>query len=270
MQINPTNLLKTLATGTIATLFLVLAPGCMDITGRGPAPLARTLDPQADLAHPRIGEVYCMRGWLGIFSTGMDALAAKVDKEVPSVSVADEEWRRLKGFIINENKAGRLNKPLILVGHSWGADDSIRIAEALKTEGITVDLLITIDPVTPPDVPDNVLRVYNIYKSHPGTDALPFWRGVPIDPKTTKCPLTNIDLRTAKVGFETESIDHINIEKSDGVHEMVMEQVRQVCEMRDSQTATAPATAPATEPASQVRAAATPPVPNLSASAHTP
>ena len=242
--------LRTFAPVAILPLFLALT-GCMDITGRGPAPLARTLAPESQDTHPRVGEVYCLRGWLGIFSTGMDTLASKVDKEVASVSVADEEWHRLKGFLINEHKAGKLTEPLVLVGHSWGADDAIRIAEELQKEGITIDLLITIDPVTPPDIPTNVKRVYNIYKSHPGTDAFPFWRGVAIDPATTKVPLTNIDLRTAQVGFDTESIDHINIEKSDGVHNMVLEQVRLVCEPRVPEVRVV-TPAPATHPGAAI------------------
>jgi hypothetical protein len=219
------------------TAFFTLAllpwlTGCMDITGRGPAPLAKTLDPIVEEQHPRVGHVYCMRGWLGIFSTGMDTLAEKVDKEVAAVSVADEEWRRLKGFLINERKAGRLNEPLVLVGHSYGADDQIRVASELKEAGITVDLLLVVDPVTPPAISDNVKRVVCIYKSHPETDSIPAWRGVPIDPTTCKAPLVNINLRTAPVGFDTKLIDHVNIEKSDGVHAMVLAEIRKVCPER--------------------------------------
>lgn len=235
--------------------------GCMDITGRGPAPLAKTVQPDETQARPRAGHVYCMRGWLGIFSTGMDDLAQKLDKEVTSISVADEEWRRLKGFLIQEHRAGRLKEPLVLVGHSWGADDQIRVASELAAEGITVDLLITIDPVTPPAIPTNVRRCVNIYKSHPVTDGVPFWRGVPLDTETTRVPIANINLREAKVGFDTESIDHINIEKSVGVHQMVMEEVRKVCPMRTAgnlpaQEAVMEGTAQATTPTGSAAEAA--------------
>ncbi|MGN6368886.1 MAG: hypothetical protein ACTHN5_11560 [Phycisphaerae bacterium] len=224
---------KCLAPLVLFALCLWL-PGCMDITGRGPAPLAKTVG-VATHDYPRVGHVYCMRGWLGIFSTGMDALADEINKQVgaPAVSVADEEWRRLKGWLIDEYSDGKIHGPLVLLGHSWGADDSIRVCEELKQKNISVDLLVLIDPVTPPPVPSNVKRVYCVYKSHPATDAVPFWRGVPAtvaDPKVT--PITNIDLRKAKVGFDTESIDHINIEKNEGVHRMVMEQIKEVCPTR--------------------------------------
>ncbi|HVS70993.1 MAG TPA: hypothetical protein VHQ47_07040 [Phycisphaerae bacterium] len=214
---------------------LALLPGCMDITGRGPAPLQKTIGIAA-AEKPRVGHIYCMRGWLGIFSTGMDRLAEEIDNQVgaPAVSVADEEWRRLKGWIIQEKEKGKFdNEPLVLLGHSWGADDMIRVAQDLQEKHINVDLLILIDPVTPPPIPTNVKRAYCVYKSHPVTDSVPFWRGVPatvVDPKAT--PLTNIDLRTTDVGFDTTDIDHINIEKSAGVHDMVMQQIKQVCPLR--------------------------------------
>lgn len=206
--------------------------GCMDITGRGPAPLTKTIEPHIVDARPRVGHVYCMRGWLGIFSTGIDDLANLIDKEVPAVPVADEEWRRLRDFIIAQDQAGNLKHPLILVGHSYGADDSIRVAAELAQHNIKVDLLVTLDPVTPPKVPGNVGRMVNIYKSHPATDSFPFWRGIEITPENAEVPVTNINLREAKLPFDTQSIDHINIEKTPGVHAMVLEEIRKVCPPR--------------------------------------
>lgn len=235
----PTNHLFAVLTKCLTLLVLLLGTlcaGCMDITGRGPAPLEKTVDPVRETDRLRAGHVYCMRGWLGIFSTGMDDLAEKIDKEVTAVSVADEEWQRLKTFLIKEKKAGRLNEPLVLVGHSWGADDQIRVAEDLGKAGITVDLLITVDPVTPPTIPSNVKRCLNIYKSHPITDPVPLWRGVALNTNHTKVPITNINLREDKVGFDTNSIDHINIEKAAGVHQMVLDSIRSVCPLRNPDT----------------------------------
>jgi hypothetical protein len=221
---------KNLVKISAMCLGAILMTGCMDITGRGPAPLAKTIATADE--HPRAGHVYCMRGWLGIFSTGMDELAHKVDKEVAAVSVADEEWRRLKGFLIKEREAGNLKEPLVLVGHSWGADDQIRVAKELGDAGITVDLLLVVDPVTPPAVSSNVKKVVCIYKSHPMTDSVPFWRGVPVDATTSKAPVTNINLREAPVGFDTQAIGHVNIEKNENVHEMVLAEIRKVCPER--------------------------------------
>lgn len=223
--------MRSLITALCCGLLLLTLTACMDITGRGPAPLNRTLDSSIE-THPRAGHVYCMRGWLGIFSTGMDVLAVKIDQEVPSVSVADEEGWRLIDFLTREHNNGRLRDPIILLGHSWGADDQIRVAKKLADQGIQVDLLITIDPVTPPVIPTNVRRVVNIYKSHPVTDTVPLWRGVAIDASTTTVPVENIDLRQSNLGFSTDEIDHINIEKSTGVHELILQEIRKICPLR--------------------------------------
>jgi hypothetical protein len=95
-----------------------------------------------------------------------------------------------------------------------------------------VDLLVLIDPVTPPAVPNNVKRVYCVYMSHPLTDWYPAWRGVPASVEDKSTPITNIDLRTTDVGFDVSGITHPNIEKSEGVHNMVMEQIKMACPLR--------------------------------------
>lgn len=212
---------------------MALATGCTDLTGRGPAPLDKTLNGNIE-THPRMGHVYCMRGWLGIFSTGMDALAVKIDTDlgVAAVSVANEEHYRLRDFILAEKKAGKVNEPLVLLGHSYGADDQIRVAQTLKENGIKVDLMVLIDPVTPPKVPSNVTRVYCIYKSRPLTDMYPWWRGVPVEvANAKKTELVNVDLRTAEVGFDTD-VHHALIDKVPGIHKMCMDEIAKVCPPR--------------------------------------
>lgn len=214
----------------------LLAGACGDMTGRGPAPLERTVDPSARKDQPRVGYVYCMRGWLGIFSEGMDALAEKINEQVgaPAVSVANEEWTKLREWLVQQKKAGNLNEgPLVLLGHSYGADDMIRTCQYLKDNGMTVDLLVLLDPVTPPAVPNNVKRVYCLYFSHPLTDWYPAWRGVPATVADPATPLTNIDLRVSDVGFDTSMINHPNIEKIDGVHNLIMDEIRKTCPTRE-------------------------------------
>ncbi len=213
-----------------------LLGGCMDITGRGAAPLDRTVDVAQRAQHPRVGYVYCMRGWLGIFSEGMDALAQKIDTQIgtPAVSVADEEHLRLQDWLVEQHNKGLVNDgPLVLLGHSYGADDQIRVARTLQEHNIPVDLLVLIDPVTPPDVPTNVKRVYCVFYSHPLTDWYPAWRGVPatvVD--VSKTPLENIDLRTTEVPFDTTHIYHPTIDKVQGVHDLVMKEIEKTCPTR--------------------------------------
>jgi hypothetical protein len=222
---------------TLVVLFIALASllgGCADFTA-GLAPLDRTIDPALVQAHTRAGKVYCARGWLGIFSTGMMELANRIDSKegITAVSTADMEYPRLQEWLVSAHKQGKLNEPLVLLGHSWGADDMVQVSRRLEQEGITVDLLVLIDPVTPPPAPANVKRVYCVYMSHPETDWFPFWRGVPATVQnSTATALENIDLRTAKVDFDITGISHPYVDKNEGVHNMCIREIMKICPPR--------------------------------------
>ena len=205
--------------------------GCVDITGRSAAQLA----PIQSAQEPRFvreGRVYCILGWLGIWSRGMDVIAQRVDSElgVEATSLANSEWQKVASFLRREHEAGRWSGPLILVGHSIGADDQIRVAKRLNEGNIPIDLLILIDPTDPPTIPPNVRHCVNIFKSQPVVDYAPIFRGIKVrivDP--TQTLIENIDLRRTAVGFDTRVINHFNIAKIKGVQDMVLTEIAKAC-----------------------------------------
>ncbi len=217
----------------ILGMLTLLCGGCVDLTGLPEDPVAGTIAAKkaAEFKYP--GHVYAMRGFLGIFSTGMDTLAFTLSKEhlVETAAVADEARDQLKDFLLKAAAEHRLDDgALILVGHSWGADDQIRIARSLGKRGVRVDLLLLIDPVTPPRIPTNVERCIDIYKSHPLTDWFPAWRGVPVtavNPAWTH--LTDINLRTTPEPFNTGPINHVNISADSGVQRMMRHAIFNAC-----------------------------------------
>ena len=205
--------------------------GCVDISGRSAAQLA-PIQPAQESRFAREGHVYCILGWLGIWSRGMDAIAQRVDSElgVQATSLGNSEWKKLASFVMTEHEAGRWSGPLILVGHSIGSDDQIRVAKRLNAGNVLVDLLILIDPDDPPKIPPNVRHCVDIFKSHPGVDYVPVFRGVKVraaDPKRTV--IEDIDLRTAQVGFDTRAIDHFNIAEIERVQDMVLAEIAKAC-----------------------------------------
>ena len=205
--------------------------GCVDISGRSAAQLA-PMQPAQKSRFAREGHVYCILGWLGIWSRGMDAIAQRVDSElaVQATSLGNPEWKKLASFVRTEHEAGRWSGPLILVGHSIGSDDQIRVAKLLNAGNVSVDLLILIDPTDPPKIPPNVRHCFNIFKSHPVVDYVPVFRGVKVragNPNRTL--IENIDLRTAQVGFDTKAIDHFNIAEIEGVQDMVLAEIAKAC-----------------------------------------
>jgi hypothetical protein len=226
-----------------------LLGGCADFTS-GFAPLERTVDTKLVEAHPRAGKVYCARGFLGVFSTGMMQLADRIDTKegITAISIADVECPRLQDWLVNEYKKGTLKEPLVLLGHSYGADDLIKVAAGLQEVGATVDLLVLIEPVTPSPVPTNVKRVYCVFESRPVTDALPWWRGVAASVKDSKVTqLVNIDLRTADVPFDTKNISHALADKNEGVQNMCVEEIKKACPPRTVWQQTHPASTSVTK-----------------------
>src|SRR6188474_808509 len=75
---------------------------------------------------PRAGTVYLVRGWLGVFSTGIDMLGDKVKEAgVRSLVYRENQWRNLADALIEKYAGAKDPEPLVLVGHSYGADDVV-------------------------------------------------------------------------------------------------------------------------------------------------
>ncbi len=121
-------------------------------------------------------------------------------------------------------------EPIVLIGHSYGADDVIRIARRLDDAKVPVDLLITLDPVTPPAIPNNVRRAVNLYQSNGAMDKLPWLRGVAVKTEPGfKGQLVCSNIRTDRRDLLTPKVDHFNIEKQEPIHNEVIKQVLAVC-----------------------------------------
>ncbi len=114
------------------------------------------------------GSVYIFRGVGGKLATlDLDRLAEKINQRGVSAKVYDfMEWRGPAEDAIKRYRAQAKPTPIVLMGHSAGADVALSFAEKLKQERIPVSLVITLDPTRlPHDVPGNVDRFINIYAS---------------------------------------------------------------------------------------------------------
>lgn len=202
-----------------------MTPGSMD-----------AVKPHSDAAHA--GNVYLLRGWIGIFSTGIDTLGEKVNAAgVQGRVYQEDQWRELAQTIIAKYKNAKDPEPLVLVGHSYGADDTIAIARELDEANVPVDLIVTLDPTTPPAVPKNVRHVVNLYQ--PNTlDALPFMRGIPLQAEADfKGKLENINIRVDRTDLCDQDLNHFNIEKKDKIHSETIRRILAACPPREQWTA---------------------------------
>lgn len=148
--------------------------------------------------------VYLLRGWFGVFSTGMDSVAAELrGKGINAEAIGHLAWKSTVSKIVQERATGRIGA-LALVGHSQGANNVIEMAHALKAHKIPVDLLVTLAPLGQDPIPDNVVRAMNFYQN-PGwgspVAAEPGFRG----------KISNIDVSSDL------TITHITIDKSSRV-----------------------------------------------------
>jgi len=188
--------------------------GFIDITG-----LTSYADP-SDRSAPRLpGRVFIMRGIGHIWSRGMTELADELNRRGTTASAhRHSEWEDLADEAIRLYKSDPERWPIVLIGHSNGADMSINIARRLKTHNIPVALIVGYDPTRfAGNVPSNVQRFINLYQAtnilgggqiHPSRD----FRG----------QLINVDLRNH---FE---IGHMNIDKSRRLQQEVIAKVLQV------------------------------------------
>lgn len=197
---------------------------------RGPM---SAVQPVTTPSYPRVGSAYLLRGFIGIFSTGIDNLGEQINATGIHAQVfQDDQWSTLADQIAKEYH-GKQAEPLILIGHSYGADDVVRIARRLDEANVPVDLLITLDPVTPPDVPKNVKLCVDLYQSNGVWDKFPWLRGVPMEKeKDDQGILVNSNLRTDRTDLLEPNTDHFNIEKNSKIHQEVIKMVLAQCPSR--------------------------------------
>jgi hypothetical protein len=159
------------------------------------------------------GHVYLMRGLLNIFSLGMDDLAAKIQARGISASVHNHsEWQGISDDIAAKYKAGK-HGPIILVGHSLGADAVMFMGEYLGKKGVPVALVVPFDGTGSFAASSNVARVMNLTQR----DYAHMRRGAGF-----RGELSNIDVSNQA------GIDHINIDKSARLHAMVLSRIQAV------------------------------------------
>ncbi|MDB5617996.1 MAG: hypothetical protein JWQ24_2234 [Tardiphaga sp.] len=158
----------------------------------------------------RAGHVYLMRGIFNVFSLGMDQIAYKLQDTGIATTVANHtSWRGLADDMITNYRSGN-REPIILMGHSAGADATISIARRLQQGGVPVALIVNFDPVSPDPVPPNVKQVVNYYVPAG-------WGAAVTADKQFKGKLANVN--------ENATTNHFSIDKDDGLQRQAIARV---------------------------------------------
>lgn len=191
-----------------------LAPGNLDAIRAAPEPSSGA-------------EIYLIRGWRDLYSTGVDRLGDELRQAGFKAEVfREEQWRNVASALADRYRASSAPRPLILIGFSYGADDAISICRQLASARVDVDLLITIDPVTPPAVPSNVRICYNFFQTNGIWDLFPWLRGVGLKAAAGEGPmLVNVDIRRDRPDLLESDTSHANIAANPKLHREIVERV---------------------------------------------
>lgn len=156
------------------------------------------------------GHVYLLRGLANVFSLGMDSLADKLNARGIEATVHEYgQWQQLASQAAAESRANG-NAPIIIVGHSLGADAAIEMAEYLTAMGKPARLVVTFDPVGVTSVGRASGTFINYYQSNNGYGKR-LTTGAGFGGR-----LYNHNLDSAN------GLDHFNIEKSASLHAKVI------------------------------------------------
>ncbi len=157
------------------------------------------------------GHVYLLRGLANVFSTGLDDLDEKLTKRGITATVHNHlESDTLAEQAAHLQKAGK--GPIVIVGHSLGADAAVSMAERMKELGATVALIVTFGANGKLTAPSNVRRVVNYYLGSAVVVPGPGFKGT----------ISNINLDG------DSRINHLNIEKSNHLHLNVIPKIQAV------------------------------------------
>ena len=159
------------------------------------------------------GDVVFVRGGFNVFSGGLDALAQKLGKK----GVTSRIYRHtqvnqiVRSIRRNQKLYGR--RPIILIGHSWGANTILNVARILRDHKLNVRYMVTIAATNPNVAPGNIQKLTNYYFKQNGwgkpVQAVKDFRGV----------LKNVDMS------KDAQVHHFNVDDHPEVHSHIINNV---------------------------------------------
>lgn len=176
---------------------------------------------QAQPAEPtKAASVYLMRGFLGIFSLGLDRLDASLRAEgVKTRILGHTGWPGVVDEIAAEAALRPKNRaPVVIVGHSLGGNAALQAAYVLGQRGIPVDLVVTVDPTSSRPVSSVVKRYLNIYMSGDAFGAALAGSGTGVD---------NDDIRSNPT-LNRPGVNHFTMDENPIVQQQILAAIMKV------------------------------------------
>jgi pimeloyl-ACP methyl ester carboxylesterase len=123
---------------------------------------------QAPINH---GYVIVMRGLMNIWSRGMDKLAKELEARGVNVHLENHRhWRKIAEAVAKKYQADKNTAPIVIVGHSLGANAAVLLASKLGEYRVPVRLIVALDGLSnktnvEASISYNVEQVLNYYNS---------------------------------------------------------------------------------------------------------
>lgn len=177
----------------------------------------------AKLAKPapravRDPQIYLFRGLANVFSLGMDDMSKELTAQgIPNQVLNHANWPRISAEITAKYKANpKRTRPIVLVGHSLGANAVLVMGQQLARNGVPVDLIVTFDPTTKGPIAPGVRRYLNLYQSNNG------WAEALDVPAGAGKRVINSDVRKRS---DIKTVSHFDIEKNRVLHQQVVSEI---------------------------------------------
>jgi hypothetical protein len=161
------------------------------------------------------GSVYLFLGLANVFSTGLEDLSDQLRaRGIRSTVLNYAGWPGVADEIEARYRRDRSAVPVIIIGHSFGADATIAISAALAGKGIPVALAVTFDATHVAPIPGNVGHFINYYSATDG-----------IGKKLAGAAGFHGRLENINVDGLNKGLGHFDIEKFDAFHKRVIGEV---------------------------------------------
>jgi hypothetical protein len=192
------------------------------------------LSGSAVAAPDRGPKVYLLRGFMNVFSLGLDELSAKIEaRGIRSEVYNHTSAARLVDEIAAEYKSGK-TRPVILIGHSAGAAAIVDLVATLGQAGVPVALAVTLDISSRPVAGGQVGTFLNLYSTSGALSKGPGFRG----------NLINMDLG------KNPQVGHFTIDKVEEVQALILRYVASAAGRGGPRRQPAPTAAQAAAPRS--------------------
>lgn len=202
---------------------LSIAATLFSAAGIVAAPVPARLEPASNLVPVQArnldtgAQIVLLRGLANVFSRGMDEMSATLTGHGFSPRLINHRgWQNAADTLAQNYRNGNTS-PIIVIGHSLGANAAFRIAKRLQSQNIPVAYLAVFDPTQALAVPANVDTFVNFYQNNG------MGRPARFSPTRHKSKV-NLNLTTSP------GLTHTNIDQSRRLQDIVINRILQITE----------------------------------------